>query len=97
MVINYLFGGITFEWWPTKMADNTTENNQPRQRGFGALCQHVSTHKLEMGLWATRLMTIIFTIAYFLPFFPAWMVGASPVAAYSKVNVCKLWAVLTVT
>ena len=79
------------------MSDNTTEPNQPRQRGFGALCQHVSTHKLEMGLWATRLMTIIFTIAYFLPFFPAWMVGASPVAAYSKVNVCKLWAVLTVT
>ena len=46
------------------MAENTTGNNQ-RQQGLGALSQHVSTHKLEMGLWATRILTIFFTIAYF--------------------------------
>lgn len=69
-----------------RMADSTTGNNQ-RPQGFGALCQHVSTHKLEMGLWATRLMTILFTFAYFLPIFPAWLAGANPVAAYHKVRV----------
>ena len=68
------------------MADSTTENNQRPQQGFSALSQHVSTHKLEMGLWATRLMTIVFTFAYFLPIFPAWLAGANPVAAYHKVS-----------
>ena len=67
------------------MADSTTGNSQRPQQGFGALSQHVSTHKLEMGLWATRLMTILFTFAYFLPIFPTWLAGANPVAAYHKV------------
>jgi len=65
------------------MADSSTENNR-RQQGFGALTQHVSSHKLEMGLWATRILTIFFTIAYFLPIFPAWLAGGHPVAAYHK-------------
>ena len=66
-----------------RMADNSSTNNQ--QRGLGALSQHVSAHKLEMGLWATRILTIFFTIAYFLPIFPAWLAGGHPVAAYHKV------------
>ena len=66
------------------MADNSSTNNQ--QRGLGALSQHVSAHKLEMGLWATRILTIFFTIAYFLPIFPAWIAGGHPVAAYHKVH-----------
>ena len=68
------------------MADSATENNQQRQ-GFGALSHHVSTHKLEMGLWATRILTFFFTIAYFLPIFPAWIAGGHPVAAYHKVSI----------
>ena len=68
------------------MPDSATENNQQRQ-GFGALSHHVSTHKLEMGLWATRILTFFFTIAYFLPIFPAWIAGGHPVAAYHKVSI----------
>ena len=73
------------------MADNTSQNSEDRQRGFGALIQHVTTHKLEMGLWATRLLTILFTLAYFLPFFPAALVGSTPAAGYYKVIVDCLW------
>ena len=72
------------------MADSATANNQRRQ-GFGALSQHVSTHKLEMGLWATRILTIFFTVAYFLPIFPSWLAGAHPVAAYHKVSTDVLY------
>ena len=72
------------------MADSSTENNR-RQQGFGALTQHVSSHKLEMGLWATRILTIFFTIAYFLPIFPAWLAGGHPVAAYHKVSISVMF------
>jgi len=65
------------------MADSTTGSNQ-RQQGFGALSQHVSTHKLEMGLWGHKNSYNIFTIAYFLPIFPTWLAGVHPVAAYHK-------------
>lgn len=55
--------------------DNNSEQQQqqhpPRSRGlnFDALKQHVMAHKVDMGLWAIRLLTIMFTFGYFLPIF----------------------------
>lgn len=51
---------------------NNSENTQPpRSRGlnFDALKHHVMAHKVDMGLWAIRILTIIFTLGYFLPIF----------------------------
>ncbi|KAK9497792.1 hypothetical protein O3M35_003715 [Rhynocoris fuscipes] len=52
----------------TNDRDNVGEG--PRiQSGFEALKNHVLTHKIEMALWGTRVLTIMFTMLYFLPFF----------------------------
>ncbi|CAG0882180.1 unnamed protein product [Cyprideis torosa] len=40
-----------------------------RRRGWNVLVQHVTEHKIETGLWATRLLTISFTLGYFIPLF----------------------------
>ncbi|XP_043481747.1 Krueppel homolog 2 [Leptopilina heterotoma] len=49
------------------MAEPTT-TTQP-ERGWPNLKQHVVEHKIEVGLWALRLLAILFTIAYFIPIF----------------------------
>lgn len=53
------------------MSDSNTENTQQRSRStnFDALKQHAMAHKVDMGLWAIRLLTITFTLGYFLPIF----------------------------
>lgn len=49
------------------MADNNA--NQDRPRGFEALKQHVIDNKVDVALWASRVLTIIFAIGYVLPIF----------------------------
>ena len=49
------------------MAD--TAQNEQRTPGFATLKAHVIAHKVEFGLWATRLMTIFFCFNYFIPLF----------------------------
>lgn len=48
------------------MADNNA--NQERPRGFEALKQHVIENKADVALWASRVITIFFTIVYMIPF-----------------------------
>jgi len=44
-----------------------------------ALLAHVGAHKIECGLWATRVATVAFALAYFLPVF-----GNNPHDGYYK-------------
>eukprot|EP00088_Acartia_fossae_P049929 TRINITY_DN5547_c0_g1_i14.p1 TRINITY_DN5547_c0_g1~~TRINITY_DN5547_c0_g1_i14.p1 ORF type:complete len:250 (-),score=15.19 TRINITY_DN5547_c0_g1_i14:124-873(-) len=48
------------------MAD-TDNTSQTQSRGIGALKNHLISHKLDVGLWVTRLATILFSFAYILP------------------------------
>jgi len=43
----------------------------PPRRGLNveALKQHVVNHKIDCGLWAIRVLTVIFAFGYFLPLF----------------------------
>lgn len=45
------------------------ENTTERPRGVEALKNHVVEHKVETALWVSRLLTIIFSVAYLLPLF----------------------------
>lgn len=49
------------------MADNNA--NQERPRGFEALKQHVIDNKVDVALWASRVLTIIFAFGFMLPIF----------------------------
>lgn len=58
------------------MSENTSESNQSEQsqqqtpqRGFQALQNHVIQNKVDVALWATRMLTIIFAMGYILPIF----------------------------
>lgn len=55
------------------MADSPSsgsgDGSQQTQRGWGALKQHVLDNKVKVGMWATRVFTMLFTIGYLLPFF----------------------------
>ncbi|XP_076760481.1 transmembrane protein 33-containing Krueppel homolog 2 [Xylocopa sonorina] len=39
------------------------------EKGWIALRQHVIDNKIKVGLWVTRLFTVIFTIGYIIPIF----------------------------
>lgn len=41
----------------------------PRSLNIEALKQHVLTHKIDVGLWALRMLTVAFTLGYFIPIF----------------------------
>ncbi|CAH1392658.1 unnamed protein product [Nezara viridula] len=56
--------------------DKTGATQAPK--GFEALKSHIVTHKIDVGLWCTRVLTILFTFAYFVPLF------GNPVNAYYK-------------
>ncbi|RZC39617.1 Krueppel -like 2 [Asbolus verrucosus] len=45
--------------------------SQQRPRGLNvdALKQHIVAHKIDCSLWAIRILTIIFTLGYFVPIF----------------------------
>jgi hypothetical protein len=45
------------------------ENNTDRPRGIEPLKNHLIEHKVETALWVSRLLTIIFSVAYLLPIF----------------------------
>lgn len=49
------------------MADETT--NATPLRGFEGLKAHVLSNKLDAALWLSRVLAIVFTIAYVLPIF----------------------------
>lgn len=49
------------------MADDNQEENRPR--GVEALKQHVIANKVDVALWASRVITVAFTIGYILPIF----------------------------
>ena len=54
------------------MADtsNPMSDNSPQvEKGWMALRQHIIDNKIKVGLWITRLFTIIFTIGYIIPIF----------------------------
>lgn len=54
------------------MADdsNTMGDNVPQvEKGWMVLRQHIIDNKIKVGLWITRLFTIIFTIDYIIPIF----------------------------
>lgn len=49
------------------MADSNA--NQERPRGTQALKQHIIENKVDVTLWASRILTIIFALGYVLPIF----------------------------
>ena len=63
----------------TNTGDAQSSGGGGQQRGLGNLVRHCQAHKIEVGLWATRLLTVVFTLAYFLPVF-----GNHPFSAYYK-------------
>jgi len=65
----------------SSMPESSNENSQQesRPRGVGNLMRHCQANKIEVGLWATRLLTVVFALAYFLPIF-----GNHPFSAYYK-------------
>ena len=58
---------------------NSESRTSPQPHGVANLVAHCKQHKIEVGMWATRLLTIIFTISYFLPVF-----GNHPYPSYYK-------------
>ena len=64
------------------MSSSTTgQTSTPEPKGFNTLKTYVVEHKIEFGLWLTRLLTIGFTFNYFFPFFPF---SADPISTYYK-------------
>lgn len=51
------------------MADDNSNEDQPRPRGLEALKSHVIENKVDVALWASRVLTIVFAIGYVLPIF----------------------------
>ena len=67
----------------------TTENaasgstNPSRPKGLANLVNHVKAHKIEVGMWATRILTIwLAEFGYFMPIFSSFM--GDPTACYYK-------------
>lgn len=51
-------------------ANATSANNSVNtEKGRNALRQHIIDNKIKVGLWVTRLFTLIFTIGYIIPIF----------------------------
>lgn len=51
-------------------ANPQPSSERPQRRlNVEALKQHVLTHKIDVGLWALRMLTILFTLGYFIPIF----------------------------
>lgn len=55
------------------MSDNSDRNQEdsqaPPPRGLEALKHHVITHIIDVALWATRIVTLVFAFCYFIPLF----------------------------
>ncbi|KAF7282443.1 transmembrane protein 33-containing Krueppel homolog 2 [Rhynchophorus ferrugineus] len=64
--------------------ENSSQNSQtPRGLNFEALKVHVIAHKIDCGLWAIRVLVILFSVGYFIPIF-----GSSQ-SAYNKVLIAN--------
>jgi hypothetical protein len=52
-----------------KMAETDQSSSTPTQesRGFSTFKTHVLAHKIDVGLWATRIATILFSLGYIIP------------------------------
>lgn len=50
------------------MADSSTETNS-EQPGVPALKKHIAENKVDFALWITRVLTVLFTVGYFIPLF----------------------------
>lgn len=50
------------------MSDSTT-TPPSRPGGLDALKAHVIANKIDCGMWAIRVLAIIFAIGYFIPIF----------------------------
>lgn len=60
------------------MSDQQSEDQRPL-RGVQALKEHIILNKIDTALWASRVLTIIFSIGYIIPIF------GNPTNAYYKV------------
>ena len=45
------------------------QTEQTQAKGWGTLKQHVIDNKVLVGMWATRIFTILFSIGYIIPLF----------------------------
>jgi len=64
---------------PNAENEGQSQGQQQQPKGMANLIRHCQGHKIEVGLWATRLMTVVFTLAYFVPVF-----GNHPYSSYYK-------------
>ncbi|XP_015512372.1 Krueppel homolog 2 [Neodiprion pinetum] len=69
------------------MADTASNGSGDRtatpEKGWENLKQHVIDNKISVGLWATRVLTILFTVGYIIPIF------GNPYNAYYKILMCN--------
>ncbi|XP_055680516.1 Krueppel homolog 2 [Lutzomyia longipalpis] len=49
--------------------ENEEQQRQQPPRGTDALLAHITQHKLDVALWATRVLTIFFAFGYLIPIF----------------------------
>lgn len=50
------------------MADNSSQQSQSRPKGFSNLVRHMTTDYMGVGLWLTRIITIVLALfGYILP------------------------------
>lgn len=49
--------------------ENEEQQRQQPARGTEALLSHVAQHKVDVALWATRVLTILFAFGYLIPIF----------------------------
>lgn len=52
------------------MGDSSTSSeNQQTPRGLSVLKTHIIQNKIDVALWATRMLTVLFAISYVIPIF----------------------------
>lgn len=51
------------------MADSNANQEQARPRGIEALKLHVIENKVDVALWASRVITLLFAFGYVIPLF----------------------------
>ena len=75
------------------MADNSSEQPQSRPKGFSNLVRHMTTDYLGVGLWLTRIITIVLALfGYILPLLGGFF--GDPVACCKLLFFgipCKSW------
>jgi len=62
------------------MADDPSSASASEQpAGFSRVLGHVSAHRVEAGLWLTRMFTVASTLFFFIP-----LLGGNPMTWYSR-------------